>query len=1215
VPGLCIYVTVSDSGPSADVRALVERLAKLGLEGRALDAGHDLAEQLDELLGAGTAGPVLFYANANAVVGESGELFLCVDAADPTAGDALADLCDTLRERVSGPLMIVLECRHGKREDPFAGAAYVAAAREAVAPTRSGVELFVAAHPSAFAPSSSPEAAPLARALGKAIDALARPLSGDDLYRVIEEESLLLGEVQGFARARGRVPFVLEAPVPEAQVPASAPSGEGVSHAQKASVEPALAAAPVSVRGPRSERRGTLVGGIGPDVAAAVLAAQTRRSSAPPAAPSSDVAAGAGAELAPSAPSAAVAAPSPEPATRAEAPLPRPPREPSLPEIPVELAGDLDEGAGHDVDFEVEQEVEHEVEHEAEPEVPVAARAPSPTPDKPVSRVIPSAPPAPVAKPPSSPPAREAAPASAKVSFGPTAVPSARAPSERAPEARVMIQAPTGASSPPPPPDAQERGRGASPSARPSTRPPPAKSEPAPSVGAGAAPAKREAPESRAIVTEPATREPSEAAGPSAPPPGPRAASVPPPAPAAPEESAPLSADDEGDMAALEGRHEEALLAYKRALGALGSSDGAARASLHERIGRVRVAQGKRREAIASFEKALALGGEAAPLLAKLLELNLQEGDRRAIITLEDKLLTLVSGRERPQLLRLYAERWREGGAEPDLARARELLEAARELSPVLSGEAKGPASPSELALLADLAAVFDALGNGLEAFAALRQRANLTADARARAGALTALAERVLAEKRGDELALELFEQALEAEPRELAPLATVATLLAERQEWSELEQAYRRMLKRLERLPEGSIRSDVTWELSKRLGLLFRDHLEDARGALEAFEAALREHPSDLPTREAAAALALSLGELERAKRHLVASTTSLSATPGGAPTKTFHQLFEVFQKLRLPDLALGAAEVTVLRGEADQRETFVHQELDGVDVAKPLWPLRPEAWDLLLPADMDPLVDDILAAVAPAALGALAELVPPPSLDARSRQDPQRSTASAVRSMVWASHFLSVPLPHLYVVEDPERGLRSVLDAESTVLLGGAVTKGRKLGELAFLVGQHLAYHLGPASLLLHVGSIDELSAMFLAAVTVVLREVPVPPRLYEHARVLRERIEHRLDDEARGALELAVRAFDRGGSRADLGAWVAANERAAARAGLLLAGRLDTAARLLRAPRVSARVRGEPLGLLEPAALVTDLEGFLVSDGHTALRKELGVALEP
>jgi hypothetical protein len=114
-----------------------------------LDPAVDLAEQLELLFERGDAPPgaeILFYASTRVILSVEGELFLCFDPASPDTGDSLADLALVLRERATGPVTFVLECRHAPDdEDPFRSAAVVGAAKEAIASVASGIELLVAA--------------------------------------------------------------------------------------------------------------------------------------------------------------------------------------------------------------------------------------------------------------------------------------------------------------------------------------------------------------------------------------------------------------------------------------------------------------------------------------------------------------------------------------------------------------------------------------------------------------------------------------------------------------------------------------------------------------------------------------------------------------------------------------------------------------------------------------------------------------------------------------------------------------------------------------------------------------------------------------------------------------------------------------------------------------------------------------------------------------
>ena len=178
-----------------------------------LDPAVDVAEQLDAIFDRSRPGPddaVLFYASCAVVISVEGELFLCLDPANPETGDALEDVTAVIRDRAPGPVLIVLECRHPPDpSDPFRSAAVVAAARAAVSPAKSGVGLLVAARP--IVDDLTDRASPFTRAFVEAIDALAGPhgATAETIYQHILESEALIGVVPCFAHARGRTAFPL----------------------------------------------------------------------------------------------------------------------------------------------------------------------------------------------------------------------------------------------------------------------------------------------------------------------------------------------------------------------------------------------------------------------------------------------------------------------------------------------------------------------------------------------------------------------------------------------------------------------------------------------------------------------------------------------------------------------------------------------------------------------------------------------------------------------------------------------------------------------------------------------------------------------------------------------------------------------------------------------------------------------------------------------
>jgi tetratricopeptide (TPR) repeat protein len=1101
-----------------------------------LDPAVDIAEQIELFFDREDASgnePILFYASCRIILSVDGELFLSVNPAEPDTGDSLRDIALVFRERARGPLAFVLECRHSPDPtDPFRSAAVVSAAKEAVAAAGGAIELLVAAHPVAESDAED-STSRLTRAL---IEALDDPDAGSGLtlggfFGTARESPSIAGAVPCFAHVRGKSPFEL--------LP--------------------------FVDRPEHERRYE-----------ARREAEALRDTTPD-----------------------------EEAEQQAEPEHGDEQEPE-PEHGREQQAEPEHGGEQEAEPEPGDapEHEHEPEHERDEEPPAEPEREA----APVS--------GPVVLPEPRPPYR-----SVEVSIPvvvdepeplriPLAAEAAPPPEPRPPYRSVSVSVDLEGLNEPPPEPVSLKAEGAAVlpqqrSFRRSEPPPPPRvvvSEPPPSPARTSEPARQ----ASAPPPPPTSARPSEPA---------KQASVPPVAPPPPpserlkrSSAAPpreITAADHvtlGDALVGAGDLEAAHTSYKRALGMLGSTASGERAEIYVRLGQIKQAEGKRREAIATLEKALALfptldglspmpTAERAAMEA-LIELNIAEGDFRAVASAEERMLaTIATPDERYARLFAFAVRWQDEARDP--ARARAGFERARALK------------PDDTALLERLAALYQGAGMLAEALVTQQKLAGMARDPRERAERYFALGKQCIGELRKDELGLELFDLALESDPTMLEPLALVARVLADRQEWSQLERAYRRMLERVDKIPRGVTRTEVTFELCRRLGMLFRDHLDDPALGLDAFEDALRTKPTDLPTVLLTADLARALGKYDRAAVHL-ASAAALEPSRAA----TYHDLFETFQKLRRPDQAFQAATVTMLLRQADARERFIFEENKPDGVPKLLYPMPAEGWEWLRPSRRDVHAEAVLAAVTPAAIAVrLAQLAGEgrlPPLDPSLRQDPEKSTISIVRSFGWASHFLAVPAPAIYFNDDRDLALASVIAEEPTVIVGARVQRGKSLAELALLVGRHLAYHVGAHRLLLYYPSIEELTNCFLAAIRIVLPEVPAPVGVRAAVAELERGISSRLSEASRVDLAAAVAAFEANGSRVHLADWAADVERCATRAGFLLAGDIEVSAALLRS---------EPRAVLEPEDKVADLLAFAVSEEHHALRESLGIAIQP
>jgi hypothetical protein len=154
-----------------------------------------------------------------------------------------------------------------------------------------------------------------------------------------------------------------------------------------------------------------------------------------------------------------------------------------------------------------------------------------------------------------------------------------------------------------------------------------------------------------------------------------------------------------------------------------------------------------------------------------------------------------------------------------------------------------------------------------------------------------------------------------------------------------------------------------------------------------------------------------------------------------------------------------------------------------------------------------------------------------------------------------------------------------------------------------QLAFLVGRHLTYYRPEHYALVFFPTLAELSSLVRAALRVVIPSTGAAQRP-ERGVDLDTELAARLDRDARKRLERVVARLDARGGRLDLLAWIRHVELTAARAGLLLAGDLRVAMRLVKS-------ESRTIGELSLEAKRGDLLAFTTSYAARQLRELMGV----
>lgn len=316
--------------------------------------------------------------------------------------------------------------------------------------------------------------------------------------------------------------------------------------------------------------------------------------------------------------------------------------------------------------------------------------------------------------------------------------------------------------------------------------------------------------------------------------------------------------------------------------------------------------------------------------------------------------------------------------------------------------------------------------------------------------------------------------------------------------------------------------------------------------------------------------------------------------------------RRLQRSYQESANHDGAFLCAQALVVLGKANEQERSLAEAHRRRQLIAPARAFDETAWThQLIHPEEERTTGAIFALVTPALLvGRVTTLrrdrqLRPPAPE--KLQKVQVSTVMSVRAVGWGSALLGLTCPPIVV--EPE------LDAEYVhtpflppyTTLGRRALQGREICELAFLVGQHLAFYRSERFVRTLFSATEDLEDLFLAALLIANPQLPLKGSKRARVEPLAQAIEPLLEAAQIDTLRGHYMRFSEEGGRTNLLRWSAATEKTAARVGLALCQDLPTACEHL------ARQEG-PEG-----ALALDLIPYATSERFLALRKNLQIGV--
>lgn len=621
------------------------------------------------------------------------------------------------------------------------------------------------------------------------------------------------------------------------------------------------------------------------------------------------------------------------------------------------------------------------------------------------------------------------------------------------------------------------------------------------------------------------------------------------------------------------------LLMHRDALGSEQYTD------ILYRLGVTKREQGEKAKALNFFDKALAEDSSHVPTLEALIGLYDEQKNWEQVANFQKQILdNTFDSDERFRRLGLLGDVYKDKLKNPQKA-----IQAYSEASDI---------KPEDHRLLHELLTLYQETAQYQDMLDTIDRILKITPNAVARSKQLYTQGTILVDLLKDSDAAIDKYNAALDADPDNLRAFEKINKIITAKKDWKNLERAYRKMLHRI----IGKGKTDLEYTLWEQLGLIYRDRQKNLEAAAEAFRMAVALKPDD-------------------AKQHIILAElyTQLPARVGDAIAEhqwllkqdpyrvdSYTALYKLYFDARAYDKAWCVAAALSFFKKADNEIQQFHQQYKPQTVPQAASRLSNEAWirDLFAPEE-DRYISKMMEILAVGVLAVKAQQDKDLGLAKEKPVEIESSTVPMVRALHTVKTTLNIPLPiRLFLLEKTPGGLQDVVGSQPPAIrAGNTLLTGQNPSDLNFILGRHLAYYRPEHFIRVMMKSHTELRVVLLAGLRLAGLGA-ADPQVDATAQALAQGITNtaHLD-----ALRAVARKFIETGAPADIKKWMMNVELTALRAGLLVSGDLDAAARVVPILQTDASVDMPPKDKLKELVL------FSVSEEYFRLREALGIQI--
>jgi tetratricopeptide (TPR) repeat protein len=633
---------------------------------------------------------------------------------------------------------------------------------------------------------------------------------------------------------------------------------------------------------------------------------------------------------------------------------------------------------------------------------------------------------------------------------------------------------------------------------------------------------------------------------------------------------------------------------------------------IYNRLGMVRQALGERKKALNMFEKALEIDPTHRDTLEAVIDLQREQGDWEAVVHAMRGLMSTSSSREKTQLLDEIGGIYHDKLANPQKATAAFLdaLEVA----------------PEDHQLLQKVLDLYTETKQWKKAVETIERFIALEPDSVRRGAYYHAAATVCRDELKSLDEAVDYYNRALDSFfanpdklpegmiPRALKSFEAIDKVLTTKRDWKAQERAYRDMIKRMPKQGTPTFHK-IQVGLFDGLGEIYRSRLKHYQSATQAFEIAQQldprneVRPDGTDRAEILAELYLVAGP-DYTDKAIEQHMRMLRNEP--FKYDSYKALRKIYMEAHQYDKTWCVCNTLAFLKKADPDELQFYEQYKPRGLVKAKNVMTPETWGKLTHPDENRYISAIFGAC----WDGVARMKAAPhkefGIKRKDRRQLQGDPLMFSKLFFYVTQILNVPPPEVFLVEDNKPADIQLANAiEKNELCPSFVVRphllqGKSEREIAFLSARRLTFMRPEYYLKLLLPTNTELKVVVLSAIVMVQPRFPVPPDMVQLVQQYLPEMQKRMPPQVLEQLGAVVARFIQAAPEINLAKWGHAVDATSHRAGFVVCGDLEVAARMVSAEPV---VVGGP----QVKDKIKELVLYSISEDFFTVRAQMGLTI--